>query len=107
MTINEVLALMLAFGQQQFIAGPVMIVAELVAECSLERFFSYLMMARGDIKGFLAFAEIQKKKGAQGHPERLEAMKLSLWHLMYCSLVYSSGVFVGFDSSHPCTMAGN
>ena len=40
---------MLAFGQQRFVAEPVMILTELIAECSLERFFSYLVMARGDM----------------------------------------------------------
>ena len=36
-SINEVLALMLAFGQQRFLAGPMMILAKLITECSLER----------------------------------------------------------------------
>ena len=101
MSINEVLALMLAFGQQKFVSGPMMKFAELIAECSIERLFSYLVMAKGDMKGLLALAEILKRKVAQGYPEQLEAMKLSLWHWFYCALVYSSGVFVGIDSIQP------
>ena len=58
---QRVLALMLAFGQQRFVAGPVMILTELIAECSLERFFLYLVIARGDIDGFLAFVKILRK----------------------------------------------
>ena len=74
MSINEVLALRLAFGQQRFVAGPLMIVAELIAECSLKRLFSYLLMAKGDMKSILALVEILKKrrmhKGIQNHCKR-------------------------------------
>ena len=36
MQLNEVIALMLVFGQQRFVAGPMMILADLVTECNLE-----------------------------------------------------------------------
>ena len=101
MGINEEMALMLAFSQQRFVAGPLMILAETITECSLEPLFSYLVMAEGDMKGLLALAEILKKKDAQGYPKPLKAMKLSLWHWFYCTLVYSSDVFVGIDSTQP------
>ena len=39
MTLNEVLALMLAFGQQRFVAEPVTILADLIAESCWEHFF--------------------------------------------------------------------
>ena len=78
-----------------------MILTELIEECSIERLFSYLVMARGDLKGLLALAEILKRKDAQGYPEQLEAMKLSFWHWIYCALVYSSDMFVGIHSSQP------
>ena len=77
MSVNEVLALMLAFGQQKFVAGPMMILAELIAECSIERLFLYLVIGKGDMKGLLALAEILKWKDARGYPEQSEAMKLS------------------------------
>ena len=101
MSINEVLALMLTFGQQRCVAGPMMILAELLLKCSLEHFFSNLVMARENMKGLLAFAEILEMKDAQGHPGQLGVMKLSLWHWIYCTLVYLSGVFVGIDSTQP------
>ena len=82
-SVNEVLALLLGLGKKQFAAGPMMILVKMIAKCSLEHLFSYLVMARGDMKGLLTFAEILKKKDAQGHPEQLEAMKLSLWHWFY------------------------
>ena len=85
----------------RFVAGPMMILAELIAECGLERLFSNLVMAKGDMKGLLALAEILEKKDAQEYPKQLEAMKVSLWHWFYCALVYSSGVFVGIDSTQP------
>ena len=37
--LNEVIALMLVFGQQRFVAGPMMILADPVTECNLERLF--------------------------------------------------------------------
>ena len=98
LSINEVLALMLTFGQQKFVAGPMIKLAELMVERSIQRLFSYLVMAKGDMKGLLAQAEILKRKDAQECPEQMEAIKLSLWHWLYCALVYSSGVFVGNDS---------
>ena len=67
MTLNEVLALMFAFVQQRFVAGLVMILTELIAECSLEHFLSYLVMARGDMIGLLEFAKLLKRKDAQGN----------------------------------------
>ena len=33
------------------------------------------------------------------HSKQKEMMKLSLWYLIHCSLVYSSGVFAGIDTS--------
>ena len=99
MGLNEALSLMLTFGQQLFVAGSVMILAELIAECNLDRLFSYLVMARGDMKWLLAFAATLKKKCVQGHPEQLEAMKLSLWYWMYCSLVYFSGLLLPTTSN--------
>ena len=101
MGLNKVLVLLLAFGQQRFVEGPVVILAELIAECSLERFFSYLVKARGKMQELVAFAKILRKKHAQRHPEQLEAMKRFLWHCIYCSLVYSSGLFVYIDSTPP------
>ena len=76
-----------------------MILAEKIAECSLERFFSYLVMRRADMQGLVAFAKILQRKDAQGHPEQLEAMKLSLCHWIFCSLVYFLGLVVGIDST--------
>ena len=69
---------MLAFGQQRFVAGPARVVAELIAECCLERIFLYHSDGSSDMHQLIAFAEILKKKDAQCHPEHLEAMKLSL-----------------------------
>ena len=83
---------MLTFGQQKFVAGPMMILAELMAERSIERLFSYLVMAKRDMKGLLALAEILKRKDAQGYSEQLEAMKLFLWHWLYCAILYSSSI---------------
>ena len=81
--LNEVIALMLAFGQQRFVAGPVMKLAELVAESNLEFWFVFLMMALGDVQGLTALVELLKRKVAQEHPALIEAMKLSLYHWIF------------------------
>ena len=78
-----------------------MILVELIAECSIEGLFPYPVMAKRDMKGHLALAEIPKRKDAQGYPEQLEAMKLFMRHWFYCALVYLSGVFVDIDSIQP------
>ena len=66
MSFNEVLALMLTFGQQRLVARRMMILVELTGECSLERLFSYLVMAKGDMKGLLALAEVLKIRMHEG-----------------------------------------
>ena len=76
---------MLAFGQQRFVAGP-MILTDLMTECNLEGMFSYRVMAQGDMTGLTALAELLKKNAAQEHPAHLEAMKLSRYHWINCSL---------------------
>ena len=97
MQLNEVLALMLTFGQKRFVAGSKKILADLTTECNLEWLFSYLVLARGDIAELTALAELLQKKDAQEYPAHLERMTISLYHWIYCSLVFPSGLFVGVD----------
>ena len=78
-----------------------MILAEIFAECSLERFFYYLVMTIADMQGLVTFAKILQRKDAQGHPEQIEVMKLSLFHWILCSLVCFLGLVVGIDSTQP------
>ena len=101
MQLNEVLALMLTFGQKRFVAGPMMILTDLITESNLEWLFSYLVLSRGDIKGLTALAELLQKKDAQDYPAHLAKMITSLHHWIYCSLVFSSGLFVGVDKNQP------
>ena len=49
MKLKEIIALMLAFGQQRFFTGPMMSLTELMTECNLEQLFSYLVLARGNM----------------------------------------------------------
>ena len=92
---------MLTFGQKRFVAGPMMILANLVTECNLEWLFSYLVIARGDITGLTALPELLQKKDAQDYPAHVERMTISLYHWIYCSLVFASGLFVGVDRNPP------
>ena len=101
MQVNELFALMLTFGQKRFVAGPMMILTDLVTECNLEWLFSYLVIARGNISGLTALAKLLQRKDAQDYPAHLERMTTSLYHWIYCSLVFASGLFVGVDKHQP------
>ena len=101
MQLNGVLALMLTFDQKRFVAGPMMMLTDLITECNLEWLFSYLVLVRGDIAGLTALAELLQKKDAQEYPAHLERMTISLYHWIYCSLVFASGLFVGVDKNQP------
>ena len=59
---------MLVFGQQRFVAGPMMILADLVTKCNLEWLFSYLVIAQGDVAGLTALAEILEKRTRKNTP---------------------------------------
>ena len=99
MQLNEVLALKLTFGQKRFVAGPMMILANLITECNLEWLFTYQVIARGDITGLTALAELLQKKG--NYPAHVERMTTSSYHWIYCSLVFASGLFIGVDRNQP------
>ena len=71
MTLNELLALMVAFEQQKCNAGPLMLLLDVTVECNVEGFFSYLVMARGDMDGLMSFAKLLEQKDAQGHAAQL------------------------------------
>ena len=101
MQLNEILALMLTFGQKRFVAGPMMILIDLMTESNLEWLFSYLVLSHGDITRLTALAELLQKKDAQNYPAHLEKMTASLYHWIYCSSVFSSGLFVGVDRDQP------
>ena len=101
MQLNEVLALMLTFGQKRFVAGPMMILANLITECNLEWLFSYLVIARGDITGLTALELLLQKKDAQDYPAHIERKTISLYNWIYCSLVFASGLFVGAERNQP------
>ena len=101
MHLNEVLALMLTFGQKRFVAGPMMILADLTTECNLEWLFSYLVLAHGDIERANSPCRAVTKKDAQEYPAHLERMTISLYHWIYCSLVFASGLFVDVDKNQP------
>ena len=57
MTINEVLALALASGHTEFVAGPLAIVVDLVAAGDLLDFYTYLVLAQGKMNGLVGLGE--------------------------------------------------
>ena len=60
-----------------------------------------MVLARGAVEGLIVFAELLGKKDAQGNPAQIEAMKKSLCHWIYCTLVFVSGHFVRIDKTQP------
>ena len=60
-----------------------------------------IYLAKGDMKGLQSLVEVLERKDAQGHLTQLKLMKQILCHWIYCTLVFSSGLFVGVDSTPP------
>ena len=76
-----------------------MMMIDFLIKRKLEGFFSDLVLERGDMMGMIAIAEILDRKDAQWHPSQLEEMRQSLWHSIYCTLVYFAGQLVGSEST--------
>ena len=53
MTVGEVLSLALAAGQTKFVAGPLALLVEIVVSCDLIRFYSYLVLAQGQLRSLI------------------------------------------------------
>ena len=107
MTLNEVLALALAWGPTKFVGGPLAVVVDLVRAGGLLEFYTYLVLAQGRLSGLIGLGEVLFMQNEQNYTERLFKMRASLQPWLYSSLVYASGLFVGVDQAqslhHPDT----
>ena len=101
MTVGEVLALALAAGPTKFVAGPLALLIEIVVSCDLIMFYSYLVLAQGQLRSLIRWSHILHQKDQQNYSAQLERMRVSMQHWLYSTLVFASGLFVGVDQVQP------
>ena len=100
-TIGEVLALALTMGPTKFVAGPLALLVDIVISCDLTSFYSYLVIAQGQLRSLIRWGHLMTSKDQQDYSAQLEHMRASVQHWLYSTLVFASGLFVGVDQSQP------
>ena len=100
-TVGEVLALALAIGPTKFVAGPLALLIDMVVSCDLTSFYSYLVLAQGQLRSLTRWSHLMGSKDKQDYSAQLERMHASIQHWLYSTLVFASGLFVGVDQSQP------
>ena len=83
MTIGEVLALALAAGPTKFVGGPLPLLVEIVVSCDLIMFYSYLVLAQGQLRSLVRWSHILHSKDQQNYSIQLEGMRASMQHWLY------------------------
>ena len=100
-TVGEILALALEMGPTKFVAGPLALLADMVIACDLTVFYSYLVLAQGQLRSLTRWGHLMTSKDQQDYSAQLERMRASIQHWLYSTLVFASGLFVGVDQSQP------
>ena len=100
-TVGEVLALALAMGPAKFVDGPLALLVDIVISCDLTSFYSYLVLAQGQLRSLTRWGHLMTSKDQQEYSAQLERMRASVQHWLYSILVFASGLFVGVDQSQP------
>ena len=100
-TVGEILALALAMGPTKFVAGPLALLVDIVIACDLTTFYSYLVLAQGQLRSLTRWGHLMTSKDQQDYSAQLERMRASIQHWLYSTLVFASGLFVGVDQSQP------
>ena len=98
-TVGEVLALALAMGPTKFVAGPLALLVDIVISCDLTSFYSYLVIAQGQLRSLTRWGHLMTSKDQQDYSAQLERMRASVQHWLYTTMVFASGLFVGVDQS--------
>ena len=101
LTIGEVLALAPAAGPTKCVAGPLALLIEKVVSCHLIMFYSYLILAQGQLRSLVCWSHILHSKDQQTYSAQLERMRAPMQHWLYSTLVFASGLFVGVDQVQP------
>ena len=94
-TVGEILALALAMGPTKFVAGPLALLVDIVIACDLTVFYSYLVLAQGQLRSLTRWGHLMTSKDQQDYSAQLERMRASVQHWLYSTLVFASGLFVG------------
>ena len=99
MTVGEALVLALAAGPTKFVAGPLALLVEIVVFCDLIMFYSYLVLAQGQLRCLIRWSHILHQKDLLKllRPARTHACLYATLHWLYSTLVFASGLFVGVD----------
>ena len=100
-TVGEVLALALAMGPAKFVAGPLALLVDIVVSCDLTSFYSYLVLAQGQLRSLTRWGHLMTSTDQQHYSAQLERMRASVQHWLYSTLLFASGLFVGVDQSQP------
>ena len=100
-TVGEVLALALTMGPTKFVAGPLALLIDIVTSGDLITFYSYLVLAQGQLRSLTRWGHLMNSKDQQNYSAQLERMRASIQHWLYSTLVFASGLFVGVDQSQP------
>ena len=100
-TVGEILAIALAMGPTKFVAGPLALLVDIVISCDLTVFYSYLVLAQGQLRSLTRWGHLMTSKDQQDYSAQLERMRASVQHWLYSTLVFASGLFVGVDQSQP------
>ena len=100
-TIGEVLALALTMGPTKFVAGPLALLVDIVTSGDLVAFYSYLVLAQGQLRSLTHWGHLMNSKDQQNYSAQLERMRASIQHWLYSTLVFAPGLFVGVDQSQP------
>ena len=100
-TVGEVLALALTMGPTKFVAGPLALLVDIVIYCDLTSFYSYLVIAQGQLRSLTRMGHLVTSKDQHDYSAQLECMRASVQHWLYSTLVFASGLFVGVDQSQP------
>ena len=98
-TVGEVLALALTMGPTKYVAGPLAMLVDVVISGDLITFYSYLILAQGQLRSLTRWAHLMNSKDQQNYAAQLERMRASIQHWLYSTMVFASGLFVGVDQS--------
>ena len=100
-TVGEVLALAITMGPTKFVAGPLALLVDVVISGDLITFYSYLVLAQGQLRSLTRWGHFMNSKDQQNYAAQLERVRASIQHWLYSTLVFASGLFVGVDQSQP------
>ena len=88
-------------GPTKFVAGPLALLVDIVISCDLTSFYSYLVIAQGQLRSLTRWGLLMTSKDQQDISAQLERMRASVQHWLFSTLVLASGLFVGVDQSQP------